>query len=173
MTDHGERRPTLGHERLLRLRRQTRSAPTSPRHDRQSGRSQRGVAAAVAVSLALAVLTYGAVTGRSDAATVGLIATAVSASAIAARGRNRIRAAERSAQLRDTALAESERNRRDLQSANERLQRKNAELLTLQITVAHGFKLIDERTEGRLWELVHEAGNDLAALVDETLNDED
>jgi len=101
-----------------------------------------------------------------------LIATVVSASAIAARAQQTLRAAKRSSQLLDSALAESERHRRELQLANERLQRKNAELLTLQITVAHGFRVIDERTQGRLWELVHEAGDDLAALVDEALNDE-
>jgi hypothetical protein len=68
--------------------------------------------------------------------------------------------AERSTQLRDTALAEAERNRRDLQSANERLQRNNAEQPTgedleivmlaahdeddLRRTHSHYFESLDE-----------------------------
>ena len=41
---------------------------------------------------------------------------------------------------------------------------------TLQLAVAQGFNLIDERTQGRLRELVQQAGDDLAALVDETID---
>jgi hypothetical protein len=43
-------------------------------------------------------------------------------------------------------------------------------LQTLQLAVAQGFNLIDERTQGRLRELVQQAGDDLAALVEETFD---
>jgi hypothetical protein len=60
-----------------------------------------------------------------------------------------------------------------LDRANELLQRKNAELETLQLAVTQGFNFIDERTEGRLRELVEQAGDDLAALVEETFDTRD
>ena len=92
---------------------------------------------------------------------------------MALRASDAIRIARHSSKLLDDALLESERSRDALNVANERLQRKNADLEALQVAVTQAFRVIDERTSGRLWELVHESGNDLAALVDETLDDED
>lgn len=102
---------------------------------------------------------------------VGLAGCITVALAMTLRARDSIRAAERSSELLDRALAESERAQDELRVANERLQRTNVSLRTLQVTVAQGFNLIDERTQGRLRELVEEAGDDLAALVAETLDD--
>jgi hypothetical protein len=37
--------------------------------------------------------------------------------------------------------------------------------------VLQGLDVIDERTQGRLWELFEETGDELAELVDEALDD--
>jgi hypothetical protein len=124
-----------------------------------------------AITLTLAVAAYGLVTERRNVAIVGLAASVLNAVAMALRARDSIRTAERSSELLDGALAASERARDQLHLANATLQRANADLRTLQIVVAQGFSLIDERTRGRLREVVEEAGDDLAALVDETLDD--
>jgi hypothetical protein len=92
---------------------------------------------------------------------------------MAARAAESIRAVRRSSRLLDEALADSERARDELDVANQRLQRTNAELRTLQLAVAQGFNLIDERTQGRLRDLIEQAGDDLISLVDETLVDDD
>ena len=126
-----------------------------------------------AVSVTLSVAVYGFATDRRNVAIVGAAATAAIAVAMAFRAAESIRAVRRSSLLLDDALAESERARNELNFANERLQRKNAELQVLRLAVAQGFNFIDERTQGRLRELIEEAGDDLVALVDETVIDED
>ena len=68
-------------------------------------------------------------------------------------------------------MAESERARAELRLSNERLQRRNADLRAFQLAVVQGFDVIDARTQGRLKELVEEAGDELAALVDDALAD--
>jgi hypothetical protein len=123
-----------------------------------------------AILLTLGVTSYGLVTEHSTVALAGLISSVV---ITAIRALNSVRSAERSSQLLNRALAESEGMRSELEVANERLLRTNANLRMLQIAVAQGFNLIDERTQGRLRQIVEEAGDDLAALVSETLVDDD
>jgi hypothetical protein len=123
-----------------------------------------------ATVLTLGTTTYAVVTGQATLALAGLLTSVV---ITALHVRDSIHSAERSSHLLTRALAESERVRGDLQLANEQLLRTNANLRTLQIAVAQGFNLIDERTRGRLRRIVEEAGDDLAALVEETLVDED
>ena len=72
----------------------------------------------------------------------------------------------------DDAIVHSECARGGLSVATDRLQRKNAELKTLQISVAQGLRVRDKRTQGRLRQVVEAAGNDLAALVDEAFEGE-
>jgi hypothetical protein len=125
----------------------------------------------LSIALTLGVATYGLVTDRRTIALTGLLAGIAIAIAMALRARASVRIAELSSELLDKVLAESQRAREELHAANARLQRTNANLRTLQIAVAQGFNLIDERTQGRLRELVEHAGDDLAALVEETLDD--
>ena len=87
------------------------------------------------------------------------------------RARGSLRRAELSSALVEKVLAESERARARLDMDNAKLQQTNAGLRTVQIAVAQGFNLIDERTQGRLREIVEESGDALAALVDETLEE--
>ena len=126
----------------------------------------------VAIVSTLGIAADGLITDRAGVTLVGLATSTAVAAAMAVVARDSIRKAERSSELRESALAESERARDDLRIANEKLQRTNASLRTLHIAVAQGFNLIDERTQGRLRDLVEEAGDDLAALVAETLDDE-
>ena len=125
----------------------------------------------LSIALTLGVATYGLVTDRRTIALTGLLAGIAIAIAMALRARASVRIAELSSELLDRVLAESQHAREELHAANARLQRTNANLRTLQIAVAQGFNLIDERTQGRLRELVEHAGDDLAALVEETLDD--
>jgi len=55
--------------------------------------------------------------------------------------------------------------------ANKELQKKNDDLRTSQLAVVRGFDLIDERTQGRLTELVEEVGDELAALADDVFDE--
>jgi hypothetical protein len=125
----------------------------------------------LAIALTLGVATYGLMGDRRNVALIGIATSVAIAIAMVCRARDSLRTAERSSELLDSVLAESERTRDALHHANTRLQRKNAELRTLQLAVAQGFNLIDERTQGRLREIVEEAGDDLAALIEETLDD--
>ena len=126
----------------------------------------------VAIASTLGVAVDGLITDRAGVTIVGLATSITIAVTMGVRARDSIRMAERSSELLDSALAESERARDELRLANEKLQRTNASLRTLHIAVAQGFNLIDERTQGRLRGLVEEAGDDLAALVAETVDDE-
>jgi hypothetical protein len=107
----------------------------------------------IAIAVTLAVAAYGIETERKSVAIVALAATALVAAAVALR-------AHRSARARE-----------ELHRANERLQRTNAELHAFHLGVIQGFALIDERTHGRLTELVEEAGDELAELIDDALDD--
>lgn len=126
----------------------------------------------VAIASTVGVAANGLITDRAGVTIVGLSTSITIAVTMGVRARDSIRMAERSSELLDSALAESERARDELRLANEKLQRTNASLRTLHIAVAQGFNLIDERTQGRLRGLVEEAGDDLAALVAETVDDE-
>jgi hypothetical protein len=125
----------------------------------------------IAFALTLAVTAYGVEAGRTSIAMVGLAVGAVVAAAMAASAWRSIRTGKRACDVLDRALGESERARDELGVANERLRRSLADLRALQLAVVQGFVLIDERTQGRLRELVEEFGDELAALVDEALDD--
>ena len=131
----------------------------------------RGLAIAlpVAVVVALAVATYGLAAGRSRVVLIGFGSGLAIAIAMTLRTYNTLRKAQRSLDLLNQVLAESQQARRDLTATNVKLERKNLELRMVQIAVAQGFTLVDERTQGRLREIVIQAGDDLAALVDESL----
>jgi len=99
-----------------------------------------------------------------------LAAAAAAAVAMAVGARASIREAARTSEVLNRTLAEAERARDEILITNERLQRRNAELQALELAVEEGFDWIDERTQGRLRDLVEEAGDELAALVDEMLD---
>ncbi len=124
----------------------------------------------VAIVMTLGVATYALLSDRRNVALIAVAASVAIAVAMATRARDTLRTAEHSSEMLDDVLVESERTQDELHLANSRLRDANAELRTLQLAVAQGFNLIDERTQGRLRELVQEAGDDLAALVDESID---
>lgn len=123
------------------------------------------------IALTLGVAAYGATRNLHAVALVGVLASITIAVAMVLRAHRSLRTAELSSALLEAVLAESERARARLDVDNTKLQQANAGLRTIQLAVAQGFDLIDERTQGRLRKLVEESGDDLAALVDETLDD--
>jgi hypothetical protein len=124
----------------------------------------------IAIMVTLGVATYGLMGDRRNVTLVGIVASLLIAIAIVARARDSLQTAEHAAELLDGAVLESERARDELHNANAQLQKANADQLVTQLAVAQAFNLIDERTQGRLREVVEQAGGDLAALVDETLD---
>jgi hypothetical protein len=124
-----------------------------------------------AITLTLGVTTYALLTDRREVALIAVAASVAIAVAMVIRARTSLRTAELSSKMLDNALTESERKRAELDTANAMLQQTNASLRTIHLAVRQGFSLIDERTEGRLRELVEQTGDDLAAIVDETLED--
>jgi hypothetical protein len=163
--------------RLVGLLRRSGSASTGPFNSGSRARASGHpvpphalpVVALIAIALTLAVATYGVETDRKSVAMVGLAATALVAVAMGVSARKSIRTGERFCEVLDRDLAKSERARDELHFANERLHRRNADLRALQLAVVQGFDFINERTQGRLKELVEEAGDEFAALVDEAL----
>ncbi len=107
----------------------------------------------IAMALALGVAMYGVETDRKSVAMIGLTATAGVAAAIAVSARKSIRA------------------QNELHVANEELRQRSADLQAFQLALEQGFDVIDERTQGRLTELLDDVGDELAALVDEALDD--
>jgi len=109
-----------------------------------------------AMTLTLGVTTYGLVTDQRGVAFIAVAATLAVAVALVSRARSSLRAAER--------------RRVELDRANALLQQRNASLRTMHLAVRQGFDVIDERTQGRLRELVEQTGDDLAAIVAERLD---
>ena len=124
----------------------------------------------IAALVALAAVSYGLEAGQRTLALLALAVGLVIALATTLRGYRALRGARRSLDLLNRALVEAEQARRDLHAANGKLERQNLELRMVQIAVAQGFILVDERTQGRLRQIVTQAGDDLAALVDEALD---
>jgi hypothetical protein len=124
----------------------------------------------IAITLTLGVTTYGLIGNRRDVALIGIVTSLVIAFAMVARARDSLRTAESAAELLDGAVLESERARDELHAANAQLRKANADQLVTQLAVAEAFNLIDERTEGQLRKIIEQAGGDLAALVEESLD---
>jgi hypothetical protein len=110
-------------------------------------------AALTAIAAPLAAASYGVETNNRTIAMIGLVVTAVVAAAAALR-------ANRSTRVRDALL-----------EANGNLRRRNTDLEAMHQAVLQGLDVIDERTQGRLWELFEETGDELAELIDEALDD--
>jgi hypothetical protein len=105
------------------------------------------------IALALGAATFGVETNRDALALLGLGTTGLLAAALAAH-------ANRSLRLRD-----------ELRAANTELRRKTAQLETRQLSIESALMLIDDRTQGALGELVEAAGEGLAEIVDDVLDE--
>jgi hypothetical protein len=122
-----------------------------------------------ALVLSVAVAGYGLLEGSGALTLIGLFASVSIGVAMGLRARDSIRTAEDAYTRLDQALAESERTRDQLTTANEDLARANLELRTMHIAMADLLNLADERTEGRMRELIEDTGSELAELLDEEI----
>jgi len=141
--------------------------PRIPRH--AAGSRSVLLVALIGLILTLATAWYGLFTGSSLLVIVGLVMGAWIGVAMALRARGSIRTAEEAYGRLDAALADSERARDDLSAANEELARANLELRTMQVAMADLLNFADERTHGRMRELIEDTGSELADLLEEEL----
>jgi hypothetical protein len=81
---------------------------------------------------------------------------------MAFRATESIRTAETAYLRLDRALAETER-------ARDELARANVEIQAMQIAFSDLLNLTDERTEGRIRELIEDTGQELADLLEDEI----
>jgi hypothetical protein len=115
------------------------------------------------------VACYGLLAEKRSLILTGLFASVSIGIAMALRARDAIRTAEDAYTRLDEALSESERARDELAAANVALGRANLELRTTHVAFADLLNLADERTNGRLRELIEDTGGELADLLEEEL----
>ncbi|MGH3042670.1 MAG: hypothetical protein ACRDNG_13210, partial [Gaiellaceae bacterium] len=122
-----------------------------------------------ALVLSVSVAGYGLLAGFGALALAGLFASLTIGVSMALRARDSIRTAEDAYTRLDQALVDSERTRDQLVTANEDLGRANLELRTLHVAMTDLLNLADERTEGRMRELIEDTGSELAELLEEEI----
>jgi hypothetical protein len=100
---------------------------------------------------------------------VGVVTGVIVGIAMALRARDSIRTAESAYARLDRALSDSERARDELARANEDLARVNMELRVMHGAFADLLNLADERSSGRMRQLIQETGDELAELLEEKM----
>lgn len=128
----------------------------------------RGVllAAVGAFVLTVGVTSYGLLEDSRALTVVGLVASVSIGIAMALRARDSIRTAESAYGRLDRELADAERARDQLANANEDLARANVQIQAVHIAYADLLNLTDERTHGRVRELIEDAGGELAEFLE-------
>jgi hypothetical protein len=139
-----------------------------PRHP--GGARSVVLLALAAFVVCLAVAAYGVAAQSPFLIGTGLAASGVVGVAMALRARDSIRTAERAYDELDRELVISERLRDDLAAANEGLARANLDLRTMHVAIVDLLNLADERTGGRIRELVERTGGELAELLEQELD---
>lgn len=122
-----------------------------------------------ALLLTVGVACYGLLEGSGALALIGIFASVSIGVAMALRARDSIRTAEDAYTRLDQALSESEHARDQLATANDELGRANLELRTMHVAFADLLNLADERTDGRMRELIEDTGGELAELLEEEM----
>jgi hypothetical protein len=112
--------------------------------------------------LSCGVAGYGLTIGSRGLAIAGLASCLAIGVAMAFRATDSIGSAESAYVRLDRALAETEKTRDDL-------ARANAEVRAIQIAYGELLNLADERTEGRMRELIEETGVELAAMLEDEI----
>ena len=138
-----------------------------PRHP--AGSRSVLLAALGGLLLTLGTAFYGLLADSSVLVIVGVVMAVWIGVAMALRARDSIRTAEDAYRRLDEALADSERSRDDLATGNEELARANLELRTMHVAIADLLNLADERTHGRMRELIQDTGDELADLLEEEM----
>lgn len=124
-----------------------------PARSRPVGRDALLPATLAVVALALGVAALGVATNRDALALLGIAATGLLAAALA------------------VSASRSTRRSDELRAANRELQRTNAELEARRLAIGKALDLIDDRTNGWLYELVEVMGDELVELVDRQVGD--
>jgi hypothetical protein len=147
---------------ILRIDRPVRidTAARIPGHP--SGSSRVLLVSLGGLLLSCGVAGYGLTIGSRGLAVVGLGSCVAIGVAMAFRATESIRTAETAYLRLDRALADTER-------ARDELARANAEIEAIQIAFADLLNLADERTQGRIRELIEDAGQELADMLEEEL----
>jgi hypothetical protein len=117
----------------------------------------------------LGVACYGLLVGSGVLVVIGVLASVGIGAAMALRARDSIRTAEDAYSRLDQALSESEQARDELAASNEDLARVNLELRVMHTAFADLLNLADERSSGRMRELIEDTGDELAELLEETM----
>jgi hypothetical protein len=112
--------------------------------------------------LSCGVAGYGLTIGSRGLTVAGLGACLAIGIAMAFRATDSIRTAETAYHTLDRALADTER-------ARDELARANVEIQAMQIAFADLLNLTDERTEGRIRELIEDTGQELADLLEDEI----
>jgi hypothetical protein len=110
--------------------------------------------------LSCGVASYGLAIASRGVAIAGVASCVAIGVAMAFRATGSIRTAEAAYGRLDHALAETE-------NARDELARANVEIQTIQIAFADLLNLADERTDGRIRELIEATGHELAELLEE------
>jgi len=125
-----------------------------------------------ALASTLAVASYGLFIASNGIVLVGLIASVSIGVAMAIRARASLRATEDAYIRLDRALGDTERARDLMTLTNEELRRANVEIRAMHIAFADALNLADERSDGRMRVLIERTGRDLAAILEEELEDQ-
>jgi len=119
-----------------------------------------------ALVLTVGVAFYGLHEDSRVLTLIGLFASVSTGIAMALRARDSIQSAESAYGRLDRTLADTERARDELADANQDLARANAQIQAVHIAYADLLNLTDERTSGRVRELIEDTGEDLAELLE-------
>jgi biopolymer transport protein ExbB/TolQ len=117
----------------------------------------------------LGVACYGLLVGSGALIVIGLLGSVGIGAAMAVRARDSIRTAEAAYSRLDRALSESEQARDELAASNKDLARANLELQVMHTAFGDLLNLADERSSGRMRELIEDAGDELAELLEEKM----
>lgn len=122
-----------------------------------------------ALALGLGVTLYGYVSETGFVVGVGVVASMTVGLAMVLRARETIKADEAAYARLDQALANAERSRDRLAAGNEELRQANVQLRAIHIALSDALNLADERSHGRMRELIEDTGEELAELLEEQL----
>ena len=147
---------------ILRIDRPVRLANSTRIPNHAVGASRVLLGSLAGLLLSCGVAGYGLTIGSRGLTVVGLGACLAIGVAMAFRATDSIQTAETAYLTLDRALADTER-------ARDELARANVEIQAMQIAFADLLNLTDERTHGRIRELIEDAGQELADLLEDEI----
>jgi hypothetical protein len=153
----------LGVDRPVRTRRRA-AIPQEP-----AGSRALLLVSLAALVLTLAVACYGLFADATGVALAGVLAAVWIGAAMALRARRSLAGVEAAYERLDHALAEVERHSDALATSNEELGRANIQMRAMHLALSDVLNLADERSDGRLRELIETTGGELAGMLEDEL----